>query len=142
MDGVVDPQEDPVRVWIRRFDEEQALRWNELVALLGSRFEKEMTLEAILFLIGIQAHGRGFEPKIHRDRKQDLIMEGTFVAFEAIGFYERVGMEASGAWIWERIVKHPPDLSVDDQEALLKMAVLEYFSESGVIRGANPAGSS
>jgi hypothetical protein len=138
MDGVVGP-EDLARYWINRFDSEQQRRWDILLIELGKRFQKEITLEAILFLLGVQTHGRGYEPKIHRDRKQDLIMEGTFVAFEAIGFYERVGMETSGAWIWERRAEHPTGLSVEEQEILLKMAVLEYFSREELIPSANQA---
>lgn len=142
MDGILDPEADPVRALIERFDLQQQERWDGLVNLLKSRFDREITLEAILFLIGVQVHGQGFEPKIHRDRKQDLIMEGTFAAFEAVGFYERVGMESTGAWIWERQVEHPPGLNVDEQEALLKSAVLEYFSQAEVIPGANSPRSS
>jgi hypothetical protein len=142
MDGVVGPETDPVRAWIGRFGDDEERRWDDLVKLLKTRFDRDITLEAILFLVGVQVHGRGFEPKIHRDRKQDLIMEGTFAAFESIGFYERVGMESTGAWIWERLVAHPPDLTVEEQEVLLKMAVLEYFAQAEVIPGANSPPSS
>lgn len=107
-------------------DAEVAARWKALQRRLVDRFGREPNVEAVLFLLGIQARGRGYEPKLDRQIKQDLIMEGTYAAFEALGLYERVGMEADGAWIWERT--HPlPEMDVGRQEKLLKLAILAYF---------------
>lgn len=107
-----------------------AARWEVLEQWLAARFGKTPDIEGILFLVGIQARGRGFEPELEKDAKQSLIMEGTYHAFAALGIYEHVGMEADGHWIWERVIDHPPDLSVEAQEKLLKTAILEYFEES------------
>jgi hypothetical protein len=131
VDGIV--TDDPVRHWLDVYDAEGEERWRRLEAWLRGRFERDITIEATLFLIGVQLRGRGFEPKIHRDRKQDVIMDGTFCAFEALGFYQRVGMEEDGAWIWERLLDIPAELTVEDQERLLKMGVLEYFSTENVL---------
>ncbi|HMB92698.1 MAG TPA: hypothetical protein VKP65_17740 [Rhodothermales bacterium] len=111
-------------------DAELAVRWSSLEQWLTARFGKTPDIESILFLIGIQARGRGFEPELEKDAKQSLIMEGTYHAFAALGIYERIGMEADGHWIWERVIDHPPDLSVEAQEKLLKIAILQYFEES------------
>lgn len=101
-------------------------RWNRLTRRLQARFQRQLTIESILFLMGIQARGRGYEPDLEKEAKQTLIMEGTYCAFEAIGLYERVGMEDDGAWIWER-TQPMPDLPLDDQETLLQVAILAYF---------------
>lgn len=123
---------EAVARWLESYERDGEERWERLRAWLGARFEREITVEAALFLMGIQSRGRGYEPKIHRDRKQDVIMDGTFCAFESIGFYDRVGMEHDGAWIWERRVTPPEGMSIEDQERLLKVAILEYFEREGI----------
>ena len=108
-----------------------APRWERLQAWLKQRFTRtdEVSIEHVLFLIGVQARGRGFEPELEKEIKQDLIMEGTCEAFERIGLYERIGMEHDGRWVWQRTAEPPDDLAVDDQETLLKYAILAYFDE-------------
>ncbi len=110
-------------------DEALALRWDTLCVWIRSHFKREASLEGVLFLIGIQERGKGFEPKIPRHKKEAIIMDGTYLAFETIGLYRRTGMEADGAWIWERVIPLP-GLDVEAQEKLLKLAVLRYFEES------------
>lgn len=107
-------------------------RWERLQAWLKQRFDRAETIsiEHILFLVGVQARGRGYEPDLEKEVKQDLIMEGTCEVFERIGLYERIGMEHDGRWIWQRTAEPPDDLSVDDQEALLQYAILAYFDDA------------
>ncbi len=102
-------------------------RWQQLQAWIDERFGGEAGIEGILFLIGVQARGRGFEPDLEKEAKERLIMEGAYCVFETLGVYERVGMEADGHWIWQRRIDHPPNLSVEQQETLLKTAILRYF---------------
>lgn len=106
------------------FDE----RWESLQSWLRDRFGREVGLEGILFLIGVQSRGRGYQPELEKEEKQDVIMEGTYCAFETIGLYERVGLDENGFWIWERSVDRFPQLSVDNQEKLLKHGILNYFT--------------
>lgn len=118
-----------LRALLASYDAGTDERWEELCRNLEKSFGRDVTVEAILFLIGIQTRGRGFEPDLERDKKQDVIMEGTFSAFASLGVYERVGMENDGAWIWERVADPVPDLPVDDQEKLLRLAILKYFED-------------
>ena len=111
-------------------DAEVEERWRRAQEWLRARFEREPGIEAMLFLIGIQSRGRGFEPELEKDQKQDTIMEGTFCAFARLGFYERVGLEENGFWIWERVVDEIPKLSIEDQEKLLKLGILSYFDDA------------
>lgn len=101
-------------------------RWDSLVNSMESRFGRKPDIEALLFLIGIQSVGRGYEPDLPKERKQSLIMEGSYLAFETLDVYARVGMERNGFLIWEKIVELPK-LSVDDQEKLLRIGILNYF---------------
>ncbi len=106
-----------------------APRWHVLQEWVQERFGREPSMESILFLIGIQSRGRGFEPELEKDNKQALIMEGTYCVFATLGIYEPAGMERDGSWVWERKMDMPTGLSVDEQETLLQIAVLRYFDE-------------
>jgi hypothetical protein len=120
---------DPVRYHLDVDDAILNDRWEMLTAFLQKRFGRESGIEAILFLIGIQSRGRGFEPKLQKELKQDIIMEGTYCAFEKLGLYERVGMDENGMWLWERSVPPSAQLSIEDQEKLLRVAILAYFED-------------
>ncbi len=126
---------DPIAVLLQADDEALAARWQRLTAWVEAHFRREPSIEAILFLIGIQARARGYEPKLAKDRKQDLIMEGTYCVFETLDLYRRVGMDAEGFWIWER-TRPLPDLSVEDQEKMLRLAILRYFEQTRVVEDA------
>lgn len=110
-------------------DAELEARWERLQSWLKARFGRDTGIEAVLFLVGVQSRGHGYEPKLRKEVKQDLIMEGTYSVFEKLGFYERVGMDEHGNWIWERVVPEIPKLPIDDQEKLLRIAILAYFDE-------------
>ena len=102
-------------------------RWQALLSWLETHFGKQAGIESVLFLIGIQSRGRGFEPKLSKKRKQALIMEGTHCAFETLGFYKRVGKDSNGQIVWERTEIPLPKLSLPDLEKLLRVAILSYF---------------
>lgn len=122
-------QAEPVYEALKANDADLEARWQQLSAWVKARFGKVPDIEGLLFLIGIQSRGRGFEPKLQKEVKQGVIMEGTCCAFASLGIYERVGMEDDGSWIWERIVPNPPGLSVEEQEKLLRVAILRYFED-------------
>jgi hypothetical protein len=109
-------------------DDEHDASWNDFVAGLEKRFGRLPDVDAVLFLMGVQSVGRGFEPNLPKERKQSLIMEGSYLAFETLGIYRRMGIERNGFWIWER-TRELPKLSVDDQEKLLQIGILNYFAE-------------
>lgn len=117
----------PFEERVAAFGADHHREWQQLIAWLEREYDREITLEAILFLVGIQSRGRGYEPELDRDIKENVIMEGTYCVMAAIGAYERVGMEANGMWIWERMIDPVGEMDVDDQEIVLKSAVLEYF---------------
>jgi hypothetical protein len=103
-------------------------RWDSLVSEISTRFGRKPDIDSLLFLIGVQSVGRGYEPDIPKERKQSLIMEGSYLAFETIGVYQRVGMERNGFWIWQKNFDLP-ELTVDEQEKLLQVGILNYFEQ-------------
>ena len=101
-------------------------RWDTVIGWIETRFGKKPELEYILFLVGVQERGQGYQPSLDKDAKQALIMEGSYAVMATLGFYEQVGMNEDGAWIWEKRVPVPV-LDIEAQEKLLRLAVLTYF---------------
>lgn len=120
---------DPIERHLATEDEELAARWLEVERRVGERFGRDTSIEAILFLIGIQSRGRGYEPEMDKEAKQDTIMEGTYCAFEKLGLYERIGVDENGFWLWERSVESIPKLPIEEQEKLLKVGIVLYFDD-------------
>ena len=120
---------NPLLAYLDADDSLLEAQWRRLQTWVAKRFGKAPGIEEILFLVGIQSQGRGFEPDLDKEAKQSLVMEGTYCVFETLGVYERIGMEKDGHWIWERRLAHPPNLSVDQQEKLLRTAILRYFED-------------
>lgn len=118
---------DPIERHLATDDEELAARWLEVERRVGDRFGRDTSIEAILFLIGVQSRGRGYEPDMDKETKQDTIMEGTYCAFEKLGLYERIGVDENGFWLWERSVESIPKLPIEEQEKLLKLGIVLYF---------------
>ena len=108
-------------------DEELTRRWTELLTWVRRRFDKEAGIESILFLIGIQSRGQGYQPKLSKKAKQDLIMEGSYCVFETLGLYKRVGIDEKGHNIWAQSNTVNQVLTLPEQEKLLKVAILTYF---------------
>ena len=120
--------QDQIRTLITDSGSEHERRWQSLLSDVESKFGRKPDVDALLFLMGIQSVGRGFEPDLPKERKQSLIMEGSYLAFETLGLYQRMGLERNGFWIWEK-TGDIPKLDVDDQEKLLQIGILNYFED-------------
>ena len=101
--------------------------WPQLKTWLADVLGCGDDIEGILFLIGLQESHQTYTPELEKDAKQKLIDEGAYCVFEKLGYYERVGMEADGLWIWEVRKSLPNNLKEKDQNTLLRSAILHYF---------------
>lgn len=101
-------------------------RWRDLTATLSKRFDAgKLDLNAILFLIGVQElgqHARDFK----KDEKVALMHIAICVVLLPYGYYKELGRDADGWPHFER-VKDLPALGAEEQERLMKEAVLAYF---------------
>ena len=102
--------------------------WTKLTTWLETTLGCQDDIEGILFLVGLQEVQEAYTPDLDKQTKERLIMEGAYSVFETMGFYQRVGMDPDGYWIWEPKETLPPDLISDEQEILLKAAILRYFN--------------
>ncbi|MEO9803661.1 MAG: hypothetical protein ABJF04_10460 [Reichenbachiella sp.] len=95
--------------------------------------KKPADLNGVLFLIGVQELGRGHD-NFSKEEKQDLIHLGICKCLSLAGFYELDGVDADG-WPHWNLKKKLPHFDSLEQEKLLKMQVIEYFSkEVGIIK--------
>lgn len=101
-------------------------RWRDLVTTLSKRFDAgTLDLNAILFLIGVQElgqHAREFK----KDEKVALMHIAICVVLMPYGYYKELGRDADGWPHFERVKELPP-LVAEEQERLMKEAVLGYF---------------
>ncbi len=107
-----------------RFDK----RWRELVSKLSARFDAPLDLNGILFLIGVQElgqHAREFK----KDEKLNLMHIAICVVLMPYGYYRELGRDPDGWPHFER-VKELPVLGSEEQERLMKEAILAYFEEA------------
>ena len=107
-------------------------RWgqvlNKLKNIVGKRPEN---LDAVLFLIGMQELGKG--PRhFTKEEKQDLMHIAVCRVMSKGGFYELEGLDQEG-WPHWRAAKPLPQLSLKEQERLLKMYVMDYFEDEQVL---------
>jgi len=103
-------------------------RWRDLVATLSKRFDAgTLDLNAILFLVGVQElgqHAREFK----KDEKVALMHIAICVLLMPYGYYRELGRDADGWPHFER-VKDLPALAPEEQERLMKEALLAYFEQ-------------
>jgi len=103
-------------------------RWRDLVAVLSKRFDAgTLDLNAIIFLVGVQElgqHARDFK----KDEKVALMHIAICVLLMPYGYYKELGRDADSWPHFER-VKDLPALGPEEQERLMKEALLAYFEQ-------------
>ena len=111
-------------------DAELSRKWERVQAWMAERFgfDTSVGVEGLLFLAGVQESGSGYNPGMEKEHKQATIMDGTYAVLAHAGLYERAGVETDGRPIWARL-ETPPSLSIDDQEKLLRAALVGYFED-------------
>lgn len=103
-------------------------RWRDLIARLSKRFDAgTLDLNAVIFLVGVQELGQGAR-EFKKDEKVNLMHIGICVLLMPFGFYRELGRDADGWPHFERTKDLPP-LAAEDQERLMKEAVLAYFED-------------
>lgn len=104
-------------------------KWDELRKELNQRFQADMDLKSILFIIGLQELGQQPD-KLSKDQKLDVLHIAICVLLEPYGHYEFEGRDKDG-WPHWQLKDHLPNLSNQDQEELLKRSILHYWEKIG-----------
>lgn len=114
---------------IRNIDELKS-DWNGLLEILSKRFDADLDLQGVIYLIGVQELGHG--PRaFSKDEKQDLMHIATCRLLSRFGFYELIGSDDEG-WPHWQLVQKIPSMSLGEQDYLLKQSAIDYFREQGV----------
>ena len=111
-----------------RKDLELEKQWQQLLLDLKESFGKiPASLEAVLFLIGVNELGQGAR-SYTKEEKQDLMHIAICKVLSLSGFYQLEGLDEAG-WPHWKLIKKLPHFDLLEQEKLLKIHILEYFEK-------------
>lgn len=105
--------------------------WQVLQEKLKARFETEMDVDAILFMIGLQELGKPYQ-RYKKDQKLEIMHVAICTLLEPYGFYDYQGRDEEGWPHWE-LKEEIPHLDAKQQNNLMTGAILDYFKKEGFI---------
>ena len=100
--------------------------WKEVVLTLEKRFGEGLDLQAILFLIGLQELGMGYQ-KLKKDQKVEVMHVAVCALLSQWGYYEFTGHD-EGGWPHWKATNKLPFLNTKQQDKLIREAIVEYFT--------------
>jgi len=99
--------------------------WQQLLKLMERRFGEQPDLTNMVFAVGLQECAQGFR-KFKKDEKVDIMHVGVCTLLEPYGHYEEMGQDEMGWPVFEP--REPiPAYTQEDQELLMRRALVEYF---------------
>ena len=105
--------------------------WEMLTAKLQERFGMAPEIDAIIFMIGVQELGKGFQ-KLKKDEKLNVMHVAICTLLEPYGYYEYEGLDKDGWPHWKTSEKLPP-LKPTQQQEMIKLAVIGYFKDQEIL---------
>ena len=106
--------------------EDISLAWKTLSARLEKQIGDELNLKAILYLIGVQELNKGVKT-FSKEEKLDVLHVAVCKLLTPFGYYAFEKIDAQGWPHWKEI-KPIKDLPENEQEFLMKKAIIHYFS--------------
>jgi hypothetical protein len=113
-------------------NEEIRLKWARIMDFFEKQFDKKPDLNAILFLIGIRELGELPEKKFTKEEKTYLMHMANCKLFSYSGYYQMNGVDNKGWPVWENL-KPLPNLTLFEQENILRQHIIEYFDKEEII---------
>jgi hypothetical protein len=92
---------------------------------LKEQFKHQPGLDAVLFIIGMNAIGKGNIP-YDREEKMNLLHVAHCTVFALSGYYELERVDEDG-WPHFKSLKQYPAMELMEQELFLKEHILKYF---------------
>lgn len=108
-------------------EDEVEKEWESTLKKIHTRFGADIEMEGIIFLIGVQELGKGYQ-KFKKDDKLNVMHVAICSLLEPYGYYEFGGKDEDG-WPHWKINEQLPPLKPGHQKALMKQAITEYFRE-------------
>jgi hypothetical protein len=102
-------------------------KWEKLMKILAEQFGKNLSLEGVVFLIGMRELGVG-KREFTKEEKVDVMHIAICALLAPSGYYRLSHVDDQGwpHWIADKPLPHV-DLFL--QELYLKSHVVDYFSE-------------
>lgn len=110
-------------------DYDLELKFQELKTELEKTFGGGMDLQAILFLVGVNELGLGYQD-FSKQEKTDLLHVAVCTLLEPYGYYTFDGRD-DDQWPHFTLNQKLPPLSDREQQHLMKEALITYFQENG-----------
>ena len=101
-------------------------KWDGFIKRLEKQFNDEVSLKGILYLIGIQELNFGIK-QFEREEKINVLHVATCKLLSKYGYYKFDSVDKDG-WPHYIEIKALKDLSKDDQERLIKEAIINYLN--------------
>ncbi|UCE94914.1 MAG: hypothetical protein JSV73_06525 [Flavobacteriaceae bacterium] len=110
-------------------DEKIKIEWEAIQKNISEKFGggEKMDLDAIVFLIGIQELGKGYQ-KFSKDEKLNIMHIAICKLLEPFGYYEFDYFDKEG-WPHYKVLEALPNLKSGEQAILMKEAVVLYFDQ-------------
>lgn len=110
-----------------------AKEWNSVEEVVESVSGKRPeNVNAVLFLIGVQELGKGFQ-HFSKEEKQDLLHIATCKVFSLGGYYRFTHIDDDG-WPHYELTEKLPHRKLLQQEELIKEYIVQYFRTEELIK--------
>ena len=100
--------------------------WEQLICTLEKKFDDEMSLKGILYLIGVQELNFGVK-RFDKEEKIDVLHVATCKLLSNYGYYKFDSIDEDG-WPHYIELKALKNLSERDQQNLIKKAIISYLN--------------
>ncbi|MBN8590099.1 MAG: hypothetical protein J0L94_17435 [Rhodothermia bacterium] len=114
---------EPLTTLLQTPDHEIEVRWSGLEIWLQETFGKSMSMEGMLFMIGLQETNTPPKRHLEKEQKQELIVTGSYHVLAALGLY-KANQEGGDIWLPTQAI---PKIPLPAQEKLIKLGLLAYF---------------
>ncbi|MFB6257436.1 MAG: hypothetical protein ABEH38_01990 [Flavobacteriales bacterium] len=105
-------------------------RFQDTIEELSQQFGEELDMKGVLFLIGVEELGKGPQ-RFKKDDKINLMHVAICKLLEPYGYYSYKGLDQDG-WPHFTFDDQLPRLSAEQQDRLIKEAIIEYFEQRGI----------
>lgn len=112
-------------------NENTEAKWEQLLEQLKSQFQMEPDLKGILFLIGLRETGCG-KKDYSKEEKEDFMNLAICRILSLSGYFSYHGIDSYGWPEWKQ-EKSFPRLELDQQEAMLKAHIVQYFEYEEIL---------
>lgn len=106
-------------------------KWQILIKTLNTRFDEDLDLKGILFLIGLQELGHGYT-QYKKDQKIDIMHIAICTLLAPYGYYTFLGRDADN-WPHWKLNENLPPLKSGQQVELMRESIIDYFEKNELI---------